>query len=253
MQQPIFFRTGRGKLYIGDCLDLLPQIPTESADMILCDPPYGITGLSWDKKLPFERVWGEFTRIIKEHGVIALTAQQAFATDLINTGRKMFRYELIWEKTLACGFRNANRMPLRAHENILVFYKKSPVYNPQMTEGKPYCRKGVGTRDFLGKTIKNIARANNGERYPRSVLRFASANSKNHGHPTEKPLTLFEWLIRTYTNKGDLVLDCCVGSGTTVVAAEKLQRRWLAIEKEPRYCAITRRRLEELDGKLSLK
>jgi site-specific DNA-methyltransferase (adenine-specific) len=180
-----------------------------------------------------------------------LTAQQAFATDLINVGRKIFRYELIWEKGLALGFLNANRMPLRAHENILIFYKKLPVYHPQMSEGKPYVKKDSGAMSIYGRTKRHLPKTNHGQRYPRSVLRFASANAKNHGHPAEKPLALFEWLIRTYTDEGSLVLDNCAGSGTTAVAAEKLGRRWLAIEQEPEYCEITKRRLEALGSDYS--
>lgn len=245
MNKP-YFNTHLGNLYCGDCLELLPTVPGGTIDMILCDLPYGTTGFKWDKKLPFGRLWFEYMRVIKERGVIALTAQQAFATDLINIGRKFFRYELIWEKGLAVGYLNANKMPLRAHENILIFYKKLPVYHPQMVLGKPYKKKRTGTKSVYGKIHKESARNNEGWRYPRSVLQFASANAGNHGHPTEKPLALFEWLIRTYTDEGGVVLDNCVGSGTTAVAAEKLNRRWIAIEKETEYCSIAQRRLEEL-------
>lgn len=227
--QQAFFATKNGTLYMGDCLDVLPEIPDGSVDMVLCDLPYGTTSFKWDKKLPFGRLWAEYSRLIREHGAIALTAQQPFATDLIVTGRKLFRYELIWEKTLACGFLNANRMPLRAHENILIFYKK-----------------GGGDGSVYGRTYRIQEHRNTGQRYPRSVLRFANVNARNHGHPTEKPLELFEWLIRTYTNEGDLVLDNCLGSGTTAVAAERQNRRWLGIEKELEYCEIAKRRLEEL-------
>jgi site-specific DNA-methyltransferase (adenine-specific) len=246
MRQKPFFKTERGELYLGDCLELLPEVPTESVDMILSDLPYGVTDLPWDKKLPLEPVWREFMRILKERGIIILMAQQAFATDLINMGRKIFRYELIWEKTLSVRFWHAKYMPLRAHENILVFYRKRPVYHPQMTEGKPYANKEGGMRNFLGRDIRNISKSNKGQRYPRSVLRFSSAGAKRSGHPTEKPLALFEWLIRTYSDEGGLVLDCCAGSGTTAVAAEKLDRQWLMMEKEPEFCSMAKRRLEEL-------
>jgi site-specific DNA-methyltransferase (adenine-specific) len=241
----IFYETAYGKLYLGDCLEVLPDIPAAGIDMILCDLPYGTTNHKWDKKLPLGRLWHEYVRVIKDHGVIALTAQQVFATDLISAGRKYFRYELIWEKGLAVGFLNANKMPLRAHENILIFYKKLPTYHPQMTEGKAYIKRSAGELHIYGRTRKSPGRTNTGQRYPRSVLHFKSANGR-HGHPTEKPLELFEWLIRSYTDEGDLVLDNCIGSGTTAVAAERLKRRWLAIEKEPEYCAIAKRRLEEL-------
>jgi site-specific DNA-methyltransferase (adenine-specific) len=245
MQETLFFATKNGQLYLGDCLELLPRIPSNSVDMILCDLPYGTTAFAWDKKLPLGRLWKEYTRIIKEHGATVLTAQQVFATDLICAGRKYFRYELIWEKGLAVGFLNAHRMPLRAHENILIFYKKLPVYHPQITKGRPYVKKDSGVMSIYGKTEKHLPGENSGQRYPRSVLRFASANGK-HGHPTEKPLALFEWLIRTYTDEGGMVLDNCAGSGTTAVAAEKLNRRWLAMEKEREYCEIAKRRLEGL-------
>ena len=246
MQQAPFFKTKNGTLCMGDCLDVLPEIPDDSVDMILCDLPYGTTNFKWDKRLPFGRLWAEYSRLIREHGAIALTAQQPFATDLIVTGRKLFRYELIWEKTLACGFLNANRMPLRAHENILIFYKKLPVYHPHMTPGTSYYKKGGGDGSVYGRKYRIQEHRNTGQRYPRSVLRFANANARNHGHPTEKPLELFEWLIRTYTNEGDLVLDNCLGSGTTAGAAERQNRRWLGIEKELEYCEMAKRRLEEL-------
>ncbi len=139
-------------------------------------------------------------------------------------------------------------MPLRAHENILIFYKKLPVYHPQMTPGTSYYKKGGGDGSVYGRKYRIQEHRNTGQRYPRSVLRFANVNARNHGHPTEKPLELFEWLIRTYTNDGDLILDNCLGSGTTAVAAERQNRRWLGIEKELEYCEIARRRLERLEN-----
>ncbi len=239
-----YFSTNLGTLYHCDCFDVLSQIPSGSVDMILCDLPYGTTRLPWDKRLPLGPLWQEYLRLTKERGVIALTAQQPFATDLIVEGRKIFRYELIWEKSLALGFLNARRMPLRAHENILIFYRKLPVYNPQMVKGSRYKRKPGPKRASLYGTIrqKGGLATKTDERFPRSVLRFS--RSKGHGHPTEKPLELFQWIIRTYTDTGDMVLDNCVGSGTTAVAAESLERRWIAIEKEASYCDMTKRRLE---------
>lgn len=184
--QQAFFATKNGTLYMGDCFDVLPEIPDGSIDMILCDLPYGTTNFKWDKKLPFGRLWAEYSRLIREHGAIALTAQQPFATDLITTGRKLFRYELIWEKTLACGFLNANRMPLRAHENILIFYKKLPVYHPQMTPGTSYYKKGGGAAASTGRST-----ASRNIEIPGSAIRAAScvfpAPTASTGTPRRNP------------------------------------------------------------------
>lgn len=233
-----------GRLHLGDCLEVMKEISDESVDMILCDPPYGTTALPWDKRLPMEPLWKEYLRITRKSSAIVLTAQQPFATDLINAGRKYFRYELIWEKPIALGFLNANRMPLRSHENLLIFYRRLPTYNPQMTTGgKPYKRKADETRCALyGGQKRGVGRISNGDRYPRSVLRFGK--DAHSGHPTEKPLSLFEWLILTYTNLGELVLDNCIGSGTTAVAAERTGRRWIGIEKEPLYFEMAAERIQ---------
>lgn len=221
----------------------MKNIPDGSADMILCDLPYGTTALSWDKRIPMEPLWQEYLRLTRPESAIVLTAQQPFATDLINAGRKYFRYELIWEKAIALGFLNANRMPLRSHENLLVFYRRLPTYNPQMTEGRPYTRKADEKRCSLyGGQKKDQGRVSNGERYPRSVLRFTKDG--HSGHPTEKPLSLFKWLILTYTNQGGIVLDNCIGSGTTAVAAEQTGRRWIGIEKEPSYFEMAVERIK---------
>lgn len=228
------------------------EIPDESADMILCDLPYGTTELAWDIRLPMEPLWREYLRIARQNAAICLTAQQPFVTDLINAARKFFRYELIWEKPCAMGFLNAKKMPLRSHENLLVFYKRLPTYNPQMTPGKPYkCKASPARCSIYGGQKGGTARSSHGDRYPRSVLRFAK--ERHSGHPTEKPLRLFEWLIKTYTNEGDTVLDNCLGSGTTAIACELHGRRWIGIEKEPAYCEMAVNRLKELkDGSSAL-
>lgn len=223
------------------------EIHDESIDMILCDLPYGTTELAWDIRIPMEPLWKEYMRVTKPNAAICLTAQQPFATDLINAARKFFRYELIWEKASAMGFLNAKKMPLRSHENLLIFYKRLPTYNPQMTPGKPYKGKQGHTRcSIYGGQKGGAARDSSGDRYPRSVLRFAK--ERHSGHPTEKPLRLFEWLVRTYTNEGDVVLDNCLGSGTTAIACETSCRRWIGIEKEVFYCEMAVNRLKNLKG-----
>ena len=223
----------------------MKELPSDSVDMILCDLPYGTTNYAWDICLPLDQLWGEYWRVAKENAPIVLTAQQPFATRLVHSAMKYFRYEIIWEKPVAMGFLNARKMPLRAHENILVFYRKLPKYRPQMTQGKPYTRKGNGKpKSVNGKICRETGTNNPGLRYPRSVIRFGKDG--HSGHPTEKPLGLFEWLIKTYTDAGDLVLDNCVGSGTTAVASEQLGRRWIGIEKEENYFEIAKNRLIDL-------
>lgn len=225
-------------------MEAMKNIPDGTVDMILCDLPYGTTNLQWDVRIPMEPLWREYRRVTKDSAAIVLTAQQPFATDLIYAARKLFRYELIWEKPVAMGFLNANRMPLRAHENLLVFYKRLPTYNPQMTHGKPYERKPDNHRcSIYGGQRKDMGRKSD-MRYPRSVVLFGKES--HSGHPTEKPVRLFEWLVLTYTNPGDLVLDSCIGSGTTAIACEKLGRRWMGIEQEETYCKMAQERLVEL-------
>jgi site-specific DNA-methyltransferase (adenine-specific) len=243
--QQTFFETERGKLYQGDCLEIMPQIPTGSVDMILCDLPYGTTACEWDKRIDMDRLWAEYRRLAKPNGAIVLTAQQPFATDLINAARKWFRYEIIWEKSLALGFLNAKKMPLRAHENILVFYRALPTYNPQMTAGKPYKKGPSSTGTVLYRRKKSLPTDNkDGLRYPRSVQKWTQEQHK--GHPTAKPQAMFEWLINTYTYPRETVLDNCMGSGTTAAACEATGRRWIGIEMDKGFCDVTRERLRGL-------
>ncbi len=231
-----------GILYHGNCLEIMPTIPTGSIDMILCDLPYGTTDCEWDVRIPLEPLWEQYRRLIKPNGAIVLTAQQPFATDLINAARPWFRYEIIWEKAKALGFLNANRMPLRAHENVLVFYKRLPHYAPQMAEGKAYVSKHSPAKTAVYRDVKKrIETINKGVRYPRSVLRFPQEGRT--GHPTEKPQALFEWLVKTYTKPGETVLDNCMGSGTTAAACEATGRRWIGIEMSEEYCEMIRNRL----------
>ena len=235
------------KILQGDCLELMKDIPNGSIDMILCDLPYGTTQNKWDYVLDLIEIWEHYTRIIKDNGAIVLTGQSVFSASLIMSQPKLYRYTLIWEKTKAGGFLNAKRMPLQAHEDILVFYKKLPNYNPQMEIGKPYTKKAVTNGD--GKNYGKFDRVgqiavNDGKRYPRSVVKFSN---DNHGslHPTQKPIELFEWLIKTYTNEGDVVLDNTAGSGTTAIACLNTNRHFIVMEQDQKYYEIMCNRIEK--------
>lgn len=320
----------------GDCLIEMPKIPDKSIDMILCDLPYGTTACKWDTIIPFEPLWEQYKRIIKDNGAIVLTASQPFTSALVMSNIKWFRYEMIWKKNRGTGIFNAKKIPMKSHENICVFYldkaeisgrsekfielrdyfngqktlacltgnkikeilgndmgghyftngvqwtlptKKNyeklqetgffkkqwnelksdfdkisfeclNTYNPQMTVGKPYNAKQGKQSDSFGlNTGKEIITTNNGERYPLTVMEFPSKNGRNI-HPTQKPVALFEYLIKTYTNEGDLVLDNCAGSGTTGVACKNTNRNYILIEKEPEYIDIINKRLNETPDKL---
>lgn len=221
------------KLLQGNCLNLMEQVPRKSIDLILCDLPYGQTRNKWDVKLPLGPLWQHYLRIIKDNGAILLFANQPFTSELVLSNPKMFRYSLVWDKKNPSGFLNAKKMPLRYHEDILVFYKKTPVYNPQKTTG--HTRKVV-------KRIKTTHSTNYGkqidtlydstERFPRSILPFAKDSHRLKLNPTQKPVALLEYLIRTYTGPGAMVLDNCMGSGSTGVAAVKTGRRFIGMEKD---------------------
>lgn len=230
------------ELLNGDCLELMKNIPDKSIDMILCDLPYGTTHNKWDNVIPMEPLWEQYNRIIKDHGAIILFSQMPFGASLIMSNPKMFRYEWIWEKNQPVGFLNAKKMPLRKHENILVFYKHLPTYNPQglieldepiqdegTTNGKG-CY-GVADKSFI-RTHKN---------YPTDIITF----SKDTGyHPTQKPVALLEYLIKTYTNEGDLVLDNCMGSGSAGVACVNTNRDFIGMELNEEYFKIACERIE---------
>jgi len=226
-------------LFQGDCLDIMPLIPDKSVQLILADLPYGTTACKWDSIIDLDLLWKQYNRIITDNGAIVLTASQPFTTKLISSNYEMFRYEWIWEKTLFSNFALVKKQPAKLHENILVFYKKQPIYNPQMQEGKPYKDKprkrtmGV-INDAIGmkKAIEN-----KGERYPSSVQKYSNGNNGTK-HPTQKPLELMKYLISTYSNKNDMVLDNTMGSGTTCLAAKELNRKFIGIEKEPKYYEI---------------
>jgi len=236
------------KVHLGDCLELMKEIPDGSVDMILCDLPYGTTACKWDIIIPFDKLWAQYERIIKDNGAIVLTAQTPFDKVLGVSNLKLLKYEWIWEKTQATGHLNSKKMPMKAHENILIFYKNSPTYNPQKTTGHI---KKVSTakhkRDSVASEVygkcDNFTDYNSTERFPRSIQLFASDKQKNSLHPTQKPVALFEYLIKTYTNEGDLVLDNCAGSGTTGEACINTNRKYILMEKEQKYFDIINDRL----------
>lgn len=218
----------------------MARIPDASVDMILCDLPYGTTRNKWDSVLPLDQLWREYERVIKDNGAIVLTAQTPFDKVLGASNLNLLRYELIWEKSKSTGYLNARRMPMKSHENVLVFYKKLPTYNPQLTEGTPYKNrhKPGDTGDNYGENKHDYSFDNKGTRFPRSVLKFDSVPSNEQSHPTQKPIALFEYLIRTYTNEGDIVLDNCMGSGTTAVAAINTGRQFIGFEMDAEYWRI---------------
>lgn len=231
------------KIYNGDCLEIMQDIPTGSIDMILCDLPYGTTQNKWDSVIPFAPLWQQYERVIKDTGAIVLTAQNPFDKVLGCSNLSILKYEWIWEKDHGTGHLNAKKAPLKNHEVCLVYYKKPPTYNPQMTKGKPYkITNGAASKNY-GSVIQ-VTTINNGDRYPRSVLKFA--RDKNGIHPTQKPVALFEYLIKTYTNEGETVLDNCIGSGTAAVACLRTGRNFIGIEKDPVYYEKACARIAEL-------
>lgn len=240
-------------LYNGDCLELMDNIPDKSIDMILCDLPYGVTNNKDDVRLPFDKLWKQYNRIIKNNGCITLFGQGLFYVDLVNSNRKMFRYDLVWNKVLTTGFLNAKRMPLRQHEQIAIFYKKLPTYNPQMTIGKPL--------HGMGKSYKTAERTNQNyahfnaiddirkgctDKYPTSILTFPKIHPSLSKHRTEKNIECLKWLIKTYTNEGDIVLDNCMGAGSTGIAAIETNRNFIGMEIDQNYYNIAKERIEKI-------
>ena len=228
-----------------DCFDIFPSIDCSSVDMILCDPPYGRTQNNKDICLPVDKLWKQYERIIKPNGCIALFADGMFMADLMQSNRKLWRYNLVWDKCLTTGFLNAKRMPLRQTEEICIFYKKLPTYNPQFSEREPLHGKGTAYK-FTEIVNNNYGkyhatedlRKGSTEKYPTSILKFPKPHPSVAKHPTEKSVPLLEYLIKTYTNYGDLVLDNCMGSGTTGIAALNTGRRFIGIEKDEKYYKI---------------
>lgn len=234
-----------------DCLDGMSEIEDNSIDMILCDLPYGTTQCKWDTIIPFEDLWNHYNRIIKENGAIVLTSAQPFTSLLVSSNIRDFRYSWVWEKSKATGYLNSKKRPLIAHEDILVFYKKQPTYNPQMVIGKPYNKgKALRTTNVYGKQKETLVENKEGLRYPRTVQYFKTAESEGKVfHPTQKPIELFKYIIKTYTNEGDVVLDNCIGSGTTAIAAIATNRNYIGFEKDKEYYKLSLERIENFINK----
>ena len=240
------------ELWQGDCLELMSNIKDKSIDMILCDLPYGTTSCKWDIVIPFDELWKHYNRIIKDNGVILLFSKQPFTSDLINSNRKLFRYELIWEKTRAGNSMQLKKQPASLHENIEVFYKNQPIYNDlKFRVDEKYIDKRKNIRDsfYNSEHYSGVMKrkADDGYRHPQSILPFNSVWEKGM-HPTQKPVELLEWLIKSYTNEGFTILDNCMGSGSTGVACVNTNRKFIGIEKEEKYFESAKRRIEEANN-----
>lgn len=242
-------------IYLGDCLEIMPEL--EPVDLVLCDLPYGITACKWDTVIPLNPLWIQYKRLIKNNRAIVLTASQPFTSMLIMSNLEMFKYEWVWNKTKAGNFIQAKNMPLKLHENIIIFSngvvihkgqsKKRMLYNPQGVKivDRNYIRPRVyDSEHHFKRPSHKTARKIIQEAFPSSVIKINSVH--NPPHPTQKPVALFEYLIKTYTNPGNLVLDNCMGSGTTLVAAKQLNRKAIGIEIEERYCEIAVERIENI-------
>ena len=239
-------------LYHGDCLEIMGNIDDKSIDLVLVDLPYGVTNNRWDCPLDPQILWEHFERITSDSGIVVLTATQPFASRLIMDNLTLckklkFKYDIIWEKTISSGQLNVKRQPMRSHESILVFSKPKPTYNEQKTKGAPYKinRQLKQYQSSYGKQKDNIKKTNDGYRHARSVIKISNPRIKN-GHPTEKPVTLMEHLIKSYSNPGDTVLDCCMGHGSTGVAAMNLDRFFIGIEKNTTYFSEAEKKLSFL-------
>ena len=245
-------------LHQGDCLDLMKQIPNHSVDMVLCDLPYGTTQNRWDSVIPTDRLWAAYARICKPTAAIVLTASQPFTSVLVASNLKMFKHEWIWIKNRGSNFANTVREPMKEHESVLVFSKGKWTYNKQMQERTGGGAKLVGKSVNHGKGTDNYAEFETAS-YQRVIpeLRVPSSwqkfNCEVGLHPTQKPVALFEYLIRTYSNEGDTVLDNCVGSGTTAIAAMNLNRNWIAFEQDPTYHGVAKARIDRHAEELETK
>ena len=241
----------------GDCLEIMKEIPNKSIDLILCDLPYGTTACAWDEIIPLDKLWEQYERIIKDNCAIVLNASQPFTSFLITSNIKLFKYTLHWNKGSHSSPLLAKKQPLRVMEDICIFYKKQPTYNPQMVQGQPYKRDynyGKHSTETKGK-IKLFSTDNKtGLRYPKNLLEIGlNKNNRKYNHPTQKPVKLIEYLIKTYSNKSDLVLDNCMGSGTTGVACKNLERNFIGIELDENYFNIAKKRIENNEKQETLR
>jgi site-specific DNA-methyltransferase (adenine-specific) len=241
----------RMKLYHGDCLELMKEIPDGSIDMILCDLPYGITACKWDVIIPFEPLWEQYERIIKNNSAIVLFGTQPFTSALVMSNPKMFKHQWIWNKKQSGSAINAKYKPLKITEEICVFAKGRVNYYPIMRKGKMRKKGGNKKSNALMNDIPDYHTYSE-EYYPTCILEISNANRKNRLHPTQKPIALLEYLVRTYTNEGETVLDNCMGSGSTGIACMNTNRRFIGIEKEKKYFDIATKRIEEHQQQLRL-
>ncbi len=235
------------RLYNADCLVAMNEIPDNSVHLIAADLPYQSTACSWDTRIPLEALWSHYKRVLSPTGVIALNADMKLATSLIGSCPKgWYRYDLVWDKIIPTGYLDANRRPLRRHEFVLIFSPIGyPTYNPQMTVGKPYYKGKGKSADVYGKHIKEN-RLNTGTRLPTSILQITNANRSIKQHPTAKPQELTDWIIKTYSNTGDTVLDNTFGSGTAGMSALSLDRNFIGIELDTAYFNVAKSRIEAL-------
>lgn len=232
------------KLYKGDCLEIMPTLEAGSVDAIITDLPYGTTACAWDEIIPFEPMWEQVKRLLKPDGVFVTTASQPFTSALVMSAAKIFKYEWIWEKARPTGFQFAKFAPMREHENILVFYSSPPTYNPELTKKDKPIKKRYPTvkSKSSNMTSNKKAEGNWTHTNPKTIIRIPQERGE---HPTQKPVALFAYLIRTYTNPNDLVLDITMGSGTTIIAALLEGRRSIGIEQDPKYFAIAEKRISQ--------
>lgn len=226
-------RVGRGEFYAGDCLEVMAQLPPASVDIVLCDLPYGVTACEWDSVIPLDALWVAYDRVLKPGAPVVLTATQPFTSALVMSRPRWFRHSWVWEKNMLSGFLSASARPMRAHEDVIVFCEHAPAYAPQMERGEWRASQNQSWSNCYGHIGPNPNAGNtSNQRYPRSVQRF---DCERGMHPTQKPVGLFRYFLRTYGPEGGVVLDNCAGSGTTAIAAEIERREWVCIERDPDY------------------
>jgi len=238
------------KLYKGDCLTVMDKLIEQGVvvDAIITDPPFNITACKWDKLIPFDKMWLRLNKLIKPNGAIVLFGSEPFSSALRMSNIKNYKYDWVWEKSIASNFALSKKQPHKKHENMSVFYNKQPIYNPQMTKGKPYSDKRTTARTSVSvgdkKKLNRTPIVNEGTRYPKTVQFFNNPNHKNV-HPTQKPVALMEYLIKTYTNENETVLDFTMGSGTTILACKNLNRNGIGIELNEKYFEIAKTRIKQ--------